>query len=102
MPQYSGQDRRRKPDPKRSAAAKKAAVTRKSRDQQEQELIKEKDKWATWDKRIRDAFIFIIGLGFAINELVVETEPRPSALIFVANMIGVPLVLAAVERKRQL
>lgn len=86
------------PDPKRSAAAKKAAQTRKAK---AQEQIREMDKWSTWDKRIRDLFIFAIGLGFAVNELVFESEPRPAALIFVANMIGVPLILAAAERKRQ-
>lgn len=90
----------KKVNPARSEAAKKAAETRKAKAVESVDAAIQKDKWSTWDKRIRDLFIFTIGLSFAINELVIEPQPRPAALIFVANMIGVPLVLAAAERKR--
>lgn len=57
------------------------------------------DLWNRYDKRVRDSIIFMVGVGGVINELFVENEPRPAALVFLASLIGVPFVLSADEKK---
>jgi hypothetical protein len=60
---------------------------------------RERDKWSLWDKRLRDAIIFAVGIFGTMNELFIISDPRPSALIFLASLIGVPFVLQADEKK---
>lgn len=82
----------------RSAAAKKAAETRKINESIEKQA--QRDRWTTWDKRVRDSFIFLLGAIAFINEIFFTDEPRPAALVAIGGMIGVPLVLAAGEKRR--
>lgn len=94
----------RQPAKSKSAAAKKAAATRKANQEAAlRELARqaERDKWATWEKRLRDGIIFVVGVGGVANELFLRDEIRPSALIFLASMIGVPFVLAADAKRRE-
>lgn len=56
-------------------------------------------RYALIENRIRDAVIFVIGIGGVVNELFVLDDPRPSALVFLASLIGVPFVLSADERR---
>lgn len=58
------------------------------------------DKWSVWDKRIRDLVIFLLGVGAIANELFLETEIRPAALIAASFMVGIPLTLRADEARR--
>lgn len=55
--------------------------------------------WGKWEKRIRDAVIFLIGIGGVLNELFILEEPRISVLVFLGSLIGVPFVLGADERR---
>lgn len=59
------------------------------------------DRWATWDKRVRDSMIFALGVIGALNELFIEKDPRPTALVFIGSIIGVPFALKADERRRE-
>lgn len=86
----------------KSAAAKKAAKTRaENRAAEIARQQAEKDKWSTWDKRIRDGVMFLFGLGVAYNELVLESKPREVGLLFAASILGIPFVLLADERRRE-
>lgn len=58
------------------------------------------DKWSTWDKRLRDTLIYLLGIVGAINELFLEKDPRPTALVFIGSIIGAPFALKADERRR--
>lgn len=58
------------------------------------------DRWQRWDKRVRDAVLFIIGIIGVVNELFYEPEPRAGALIFLASILGIPFVLRADEKRR--
>lgn len=62
---------------------------------------REQDRWNKWDKRVRDLTIWAIMAAALINELFYEEEPRPSALVFIASMLGMPLVLRADEKRRE-
>lgn len=57
------------------------------------------ERWAKYEKRIRDSVIFLVGIGGVINELWVEPSPRAAALVFLASLIGVPFVLSADEKR---
>lgn len=57
-------------------------------------------QWARWDKRIRDLFMFGVGIIGVCNELFVEDEPRVYALMFLATILGFPFVLNADEKRR--
>lgn len=59
--------------------------------------ITQNDKWGKWDKRVRDIGIYILGLVGALNELFRQTEPRVTALLFIASMLGLPFVFRADE-----
>lgn len=65
-----------------------------------QKVRREQDKWLIYEPRIRDAVIFIVGVGGVINELFILESPRSVALVFLASLIGVPFVLSADERRR--
>ena len=54
----------------------------------------------TYEPRIRDAVIFVVGIGGIVNELFVLEQPRSVALVFLASLIGVPFVLSADERRK--
>jgi hypothetical protein len=48
----------------------------------------------------RDATLFLAGLGLAINEVVIRTGPeRPTVLLLIAGMMGLPAFLKADERR---
>lgn len=57
------------------------------------------DLYAKWNVRVRDAIIFIVGIVGVGNELFIVPEPRPSILIFLGSLIGIPFVLSADESK---
>lgn len=57
------------------------------------------DLYATWNVRVRDTVIFVVGVVGVINELFIVFEPRPSILIFLGSLIGVPFVLGADEKR---
>lgn len=58
------------------------------------------DKWDTWDLRIRDSVLFITGVLGIVNEIWFATAPRPSLLIFLGSLVGLPLALEADRRRR--
>lgn len=57
-------------------------------------------EWARWDKRIRDALLFSVGLAGVINELWIQPEPRIYSLVFLGSILGIPFVLHADEKRR--
>ena len=82
--------------PAKKTPAKKASDTRKANVAKREE----QDRWAKWDKRVRDLFIFGLGAVAFVNELWFVVEPRPAALVAIGAMIGIPLVLQADEKRR--
>ena len=47
----------------------------------------------------RDATLFLTGLALAVNELVIRQGPeRPTVLLLIAGMMGLPAFLKADER----
>lgn len=58
------------------------------------------DKWTSRDRWIRDFFIWIVGVSAMINELFLKPEPDSSILVFLAGMLGIPLVLKMDEARR--
>lgn len=59
------------------------------------------DAWSKWDKRIRDTILFLVGVLGIINELAIVSEPRPSVLVFLASLVGLPLIFAKDEQRRK-
>ncbi len=59
------------------------------------------DRWAVWDKRVRDGVLFTIGVAGIINELFLLGDPRPSSLLFLGSLVGLPFVLQADEKRRK-
>lgn len=57
------------------------------------------DLYARWNVRVRDTVIFVVGVVGVVNELFIVTEPRPSILIFLGSLIGVPFVMSADEKR---
>lgn len=62
---------------------------------------RKEDRWAVWDRHVRDLILFGAGIFFAVNELIIETNPRYEALIFIAGILGVPFVLRSDEKHRE-
>lgn len=60
----------------------------------------DKDRWGTWDKRIRDLVIFLIAAGALVNELFLKDKPEIPTLVFLAGILGLPLALKADELRR--
>lgn len=58
------------------------------------------NKWQIWDKRVRDVGLYIVGMLGVINELFIQPEPRPTSLVFLATVLGIPFVLRADEKRR--
>lgn len=61
---------------------------------------READKWTVWDRRARDLGIYILAVAGCINQLFFTKEPSETVLIFLAAMLGFPLVLRADEARR--
>lgn len=59
------------------------------------------DLWLISDKKVRDFVLWLVGVAGVINELFIVPDPRPSALIFLGSLIGVPFVLGADEKRRK-
>lgn len=59
------------------------------------------DLYAKWNVRVRDSIIFLVGVVGVVNELFIVPEPRPSILIFLGSLIGVPFVLSADEKRSE-
>lgn len=57
------------------------------------------DLYATWNVKVRDTIIFIVGVFGVINELFIVENPRPSILIFLGSLIGIPFVMGADEKR---
>lgn len=58
------------------------------------------DRFALWDRRVRDILLYVVGIGGVINELFVVHEPRVYALVFLASILGIPFVLRQDEKRR--
>lgn len=57
------------------------------------------DVYLRWNVKIRDTIIFLVGVGGVINELWLVASPRPSVLVFLGSLIGVPFVMSADEKR---
>lgn len=60
------------------------------------------DLYARWNVRVRDSVIFVVGVVGVVNELFIVATPRPSILLFLGSLIGVPFVMSADERRNVL
>lgn len=61
---------------------------------------REEDKWALWDKRIKDVAIFIFGSVGFFHELLIRPEPNIYMIIASGALMNVPLVMAADAKRR--
>jgi hypothetical protein len=61
---------------------------------------REQDKWNVWDKRVRDLGIYIVALAGVVNQLFFSKNPSETILVFLAAMLGFPLILKADEVRR--
>ncbi|MCA1781984.1 MAG: hypothetical protein ABR616_05740 [Dermatophilaceae bacterium] len=57
------------------------------------------DVYIRWNVKIRDTIIFVVGVVGVVNELFLVSQVRPSILIFLGSLIGVPFVLSADEKR---
>lgn len=57
------------------------------------------DLYARWNIKVRDTILFVVGVIGVVNELFIVADPRPSILIFLGSLIGVPFVLNADEKR---
>ena len=46
-----------------------------------------------WANVRRDTVIWLMGIGFSVNEMVIEPQPRAQALAFCVLLLGLPSVL---------
>jgi hypothetical protein len=58
------------------------------------------DKFSIWDRRVRDIGIYIVAILGVINQLFFVEDPSETTLVFLAAMLGFPLVLKADEFRR--
>lgn len=105
---------KKKAPAKRAPARKKAPARQPEYEEYEYETEEEpeppvrdrrakdrtEDRWGTWDKRIRDLFIFILGVGVIVNEIWVEADPRLPGLVAGFTLVGIPLALYTDEQRR--
>lgn len=82
------------PNKSRSAAAKKAAATRRAHELEEQAIAEERDRYKTWEDRFKSGFIFLFGALLAVNEFLIEPKPRELAIIFAGSCMTVPFAVA--------
>lgn len=61
---------------------------------------REVDKWSVWDRRIRDVGIYLVAITGAVNQLFFTKDPSETILVFLAAMLGFPLILRADEVRR--
>lgn len=50
-----------------------------------------------WPTLKRDSVIWILGLGIAVNEALVQDRAQAEVLVFAAGLLGLPGILAANE-----
>lgn len=58
------------------------------------------DRWAVWDKHVRDLVIFVVAIAGVVNQVFFVDNPSETILVFLAAMLGVPFVLRADESRR--
>lgn len=61
---------------------------------------RENDRWNVWDRRIRDLGIYTVAISGVVNQIFFTKDPSETLLIFLAAMLGFPLVLRADEFRR--
>lgn len=61
---------------------------------------REIDRWSVWDRRIRDLGIYTVAISGVVNQIFFTKDPSETLLIFLAAMLGFPLVLRADEFRR--
>jgi hypothetical protein len=86
------------PDPKRSAAAKKAAATRKAKAEAAQA---EKDRYDRWADRLKSGAIFVGGLALGYHEFFIAPQPREQAVIVVLAALSLPVAAGIGRRGHQ-
>lgn len=80
----------------RKAIVKRKAAPRKT----EEQVRAEKElEWAKWQSRIQSLLLTVLCLLAVANEFFIEKEPRPTVLVFVATVLGFPLVLGGTKDK---
>lgn len=50
-----------------------------------------------WPTLKRDSIIWLLGLGIAVNEAIVQDKAQAEVLVFAAGLLGLPGILAANE-----
>lgn len=61
---------------------------------------REVDRWSIWDRRIRDLGIYTVAIAGVVNQVFFIKDPSETVLVFLAAMLGFPLVLRADESRR--
>lgn len=62
---------------------------------------RDEDLYAKWNARVRDALLFLVGFSGCIYEIFFVPDPRPSILVFLGSLIGMPFILSADEKRIQ-
>lgn len=72
-------------------------------DNERREMLarRDSDRWTIWDRRLRDVGIYLVAIAGAVNQLFFTKDPSETALVFLAAMLGFPLVLRADEGRRK-
>ena len=61
---------------------------------------RQQDVWNVWDKRIRDIGIYVVAIAGVVNQIFFTRNPSETVLVFLAAMLGFPLILRADENRR--
>lgn len=54
-----------------------------------------------WPTIQRDSIIWLLGIGFSINEMIFEPKIRPEALVFCGMLLGLPGILRVTDVLRR-
>lgn len=57
------------------------------------------DLYDKWNSRVRDVVLFLVGVSGCVYEIFLVPDPRPSILVFLGSLIGMPFVLSADEKR---
>jgi uncharacterized membrane protein len=55
-------------------------------------------RWHRSLDRTKDAVLLIVGVIGIINELFIQSAPRPEVLVFLGALLGLPFVTAAARK----
>jgi hypothetical protein len=70
-------------------------------EEEEKKKLTAEELYSTWNVPFRQTVLFVVGLFFTYNELVNVPDSRPTVLMFLAGLLGIPFASQA-DRLRNL